>query len=289
MAGFGATSPRLRDGRRATMGSFGSLLPRPSNSASSPRLSARTTRQSAPPSGSTTSPSGVSLTRSVSAADWQGVIGMLTGGCGPSSGQAKPHKKSSEAHSTGAKERDGYEVFFGVTEGEFQSKIPDRDGFDIFYGIKNDERAGSAPGTDAKGADAKGTDAKGTDAKGDASCAKDHDAQLRSRISQVAHPRRERRLTAPPQVGTSGPKHSVALRSPRSTATAVEAKPKPSAVKSKRASKPEVPESVPTFSLATPAPSFAPELSASHHNENPSGVPLYSMATPASSFAPPAQ
>merc|ERR1719503_85400 len=154
----------------------------------------------------------------------------------------------------------GMSFFFGVAGEESKAKVPDRDGFDIFYGIKNDERAGSA---------------QGIGGKGDSSSAKDPDAQLRSRISQVAHPRRERRLTAPPQVGASGSKHSATLRSPRSAATVADGKPKPSATKSKRASKPEVPESVPTFSLATPAPSFAPESAASHHSEAPSGVPLF--------------
>jgi len=229
-------------------------------------------RQSTLPGGSTTSPSaGASLTGSLSAGNWQGVIGMLTGGSGAisgaSSGKTKtnPLKKSLDTRGGVVKERDGYEVFFGVTEGQAKTKVPDRDGFDIFYGIKNDER--------------------GTP---DTSTAKDDDAQLRARISQVALPRRERRLTAPPQVGGHASKHSADARSPRSAATAAVAKAKPSAPKSKRVSQPVVPESVPTFSLATPAPSFAPNLVASSHDEPPSNVQLYSMATPCSSFAPPA-
>lgn len=175
------------------------------------------------------------------------------------------------------KERDGYEVFFGMTEAEGKAKVPERDGFDIFYGIKNDDRGASG---------------RSSCGDGDTVAAKDPDAQLRARIGQVAHPRRERRMTAPPQVGESAARHSAAP-APKSTrgdvSTATHAKAKPNVVKSNFIPKPVVPESVPTFSLATPAPSFAPALVASHRDEAPHDVQLYSMATPCSSFVPPAQ
>lgn len=213
---------------------------------------------------------------------------MLTGGSSalsvPSSGKTTKTKtnlkKALDTRGGVMKERDGYEVFFGVTDAEGKAKVPDRDGFDIFYGIKNDERA---------------MHAKNSCGDGDAFAAKEREAQFRARISQVAHPRRERRLTAPPEAPTcwSATTQSAAPRSPRSVrgevATATDGKAKPSTTKSKRVSKPIVPDSVPTFSLATPAPSFAPALAANSKDEVQNGVQLYSMATPCSSFAPPAQ
>lgn len=271
---FVSASPRLHDGRRATMSNFGAMLPRPGNaSAASPRATPRTARQ-APVA---------------QAGNWHGVMEALGATSPRVSARGAPTHVP--VKSASVKEHDGYEVFYGLasSSADPRSVKQERDGFDIFFGIKGpkQERKGntraahpavplSAPTTGSGGPSAVPKLRLST-ASGEATGA------------AATSGRKQRWNTAPPQaLAISAPSIAGPTMAGQDSGGRARGKPIHTGVRSlldggreAEDTKVKAPTEVPTFSLATPAPSFAPPV------ELPESAQLYSMATPTPSFVPP--
>lgn len=235
---FAPTLPAARPARGHRMANLGAMLPRPARHSGG--YAAPAARAGAPPR------SGKPPT---------------TSGKPPAAPGGRRHQATGSLQSAFAarggvvRELDGFEVFYGVSEGDKKAAADERDGFEVFFGIGN-----GAPGDSA---------ASGKGSQKAAMEAQQLEAQLQAKLGGLE------RAQAADGEGAAGGGRPPAARPPRRTAppavaadaggsrdsTGVEGKAK----------------GVEVFSLATPAPSFAP----------PSNVPTYSLATPASSFAPP--
>jgi len=175
------------------------------------------------------------------------------------------------------RERDGFEVFYGMEKSDQKPEGAKRDGFDIFYGIGTEELSRLNRARETNGV------AVQQNENGAGRFALEEGLAQMNQLEQQLQVRLG---------GTSGARSPVApppaSRPPREE-TAFAAGTSGSAaggliVASCRDPAP----AVPTFSIATPATSFAPGFGAAGAlcRETGSAVPTYSVATPASSFAP---
>lgn len=181
----------------------------------------------------------------------------------------------------GVREHDGYEVFYGLASStaDPRAATKERDSYDIFYGIKG-------PKQERKGSTRAAHPAPPLSARGPATGGRCSVPQLRLSVASGEATGAGAVSGRKPKGNAAPPQQAIATSVPAGAST--QGKPTHTIVKSLldevvevEGKKCDTSAAVLTFSLATPAPSFAPPV------EMPESVQLYSMATPSSSFVPP--